>query len=93
MQVGRVEKVTLLVFTTLMAIRLLNMLTMLTVIVQSSAQQIPLLQMLTPSDIEVITSTPKRVSISSTHVTTLLNGEDLFPPTIQLSLILKLPMA
>lgn len=62
------------------------------VIVQSSAQLIPLLQMLTPSDIEVITSTPKQASISSIQDTTPPSGEDLSPPMIQLSLILKLQM-
>ncbi len=43
-----------------------------------------------PSDTVVITSTKKQVGISSTHVTTLPNGEDSFPLTTLHTLIPKM---
>lgn len=60
------------------------------IIALSSAQLILLLQMLTPSVTEATISTLKQASITLIQDIIPPNGEDLFPPMIQLSLIPKM---
>lgn len=59
------------------------------VIVQSSVRLTPLLQTLTPSDIEVITSIRKQASTILMRDIITPSGEDLSPPMIRHILILK----